>query len=54
MLSLLDNSGRKLLERQIEKDGELSVASLPNGMYFVKISNNQGDRVVKIIKNSAN
>lgn len=54
-VALVDLAGRSLLSRSLEKQdprlvGELQMAGLPAGVYFLRISGESGTRALRIVK----
>lgn len=49
-ISVLDAMGRTVLEYRISGDHFLDIGHLPDGMYFLKLQNDSGEKVFKLLK----
>jgi len=49
-VTLVDVSGRALLQKQVSDNELVSVSALPNGVYILKIRSNEGMTECKVVK----
>ncbi|MGK0324159.1 MAG: hypothetical protein ACJAR4_002207 [Psychroserpens sp.] len=49
-VNLFDVSGKLVLSKTITESTELNIKSLPQGIYFLKVSTNEKSGTYKIVK----